>query len=246
MRVRSFQIPPLPSPATLPPALALLYPASPAPDVGSHCYCCCRHSWQYCCQWQWEWPLCWYSGMMWKSWYNPCCLLFLWWGLGLQKVINIYILIKHKVLGVMTRRAFWRKRELLAKPDVPASLELGRDQRRDRMDMKKRGQWSRLPMAIIITEECLVPSSGNRCELAPWGMSLNVIQAFVWEPKDSAFSKGTWKRNPARHGHTWHFLESPQWDWLKHMHYLCLAFTLCIFPLNVSWSWEEKNKEQRG
>lgn len=27
-------------------------------------------------------------------------------GLGLQKVINIYILRKHKVLGVMTRRAF--------------------------------------------------------------------------------------------------------------------------------------------
>lgn len=183
---------------------------------------------------------------MWRPWYNPCCPSSLWWGLGLQKVINIYILIKHKVLGVTTRRDFWGKREFLAKPVVPASLELGRDQRRDRRDMKKGGQWSKLPVAIMGSEECLVPSSGNRCEMVAWGMSLNEIQGFPWEPRESSFSKDTWKRSAALHGHPWHILESPQWDLLKHMNYLCLAFTLSVFPPKVSWSWEEKNKEQRG
>lgn len=55
-------------------------------------------------------------------------------------------------------------------------------------------------MAIIITEECLVPSSDNRCEMAPRGMSLNEIQGFAWESRESSFGEGTWKRSPALHG----------------------------------------------
>lgn len=41
----------------------------------------------------------------------------------------------------------------LAKPRVPASRELERDQRGDRRGMRKRRQWRRLTMGTVIVEE---------------------------------------------------------------------------------------------
>lgn len=152
-------------------------------------------------------------------------------------------LCKHQALGTQSKGS-------------TLSMELGREQRVGETGVTWERGWGRRlswpslswrkGSAFQLWQQVLGGTMRNE--------AVHEIQGFAWEPRDSpsgkALQRETWEQGPPHYAPPWPLLallSKLQWVLLKCVHYLYLAFTLCLFPLNALASCEKRNKgERRG
>lgn len=84
-----------------------------------------------------------------------------------QSPLSLVLMRRLRTASMSIRcREHKSKGSSLAKPRVPASRELERDQRGDRRGMRKRRQWRRLTMGTVIMEELPAPELWQQVEVA--------------------------------------------------------------------------------